>query len=223
MVQLKSLYADPESRQIRDVITTPTGQITIFEPTMEDTQAIMELQDLVASFNQDGDESTNYLDISGVTVLKDIIPRLTDIEIPEDMTDEEIAKVVENPTVEMRSVMSYLSSIVTHIYKLMILNYKNDLELQDLVKDSEEISNQTMGMYIRNAVKTDEGRSSISEIQKQATALVKQEEQDGSAPKQAEVATADQKLDTTAKVLDPNNYNKELSDSLSDKYGDVFQ
>src|SRR5699024_8798830 len=117
----------------------------------------------------------NLLDINGTTILKELIPLLTDLEIDPDMTDEEMAQIIENPTVELSLITSVLSSVVTNIYTLMIMNFKNNLELRNMVDQTEEISDSALAMFISKQSKTDEGRKQIEEINKQSDKIVKME------------------------------------------------
>ena len=114
-----------------------------------------------------------------------MIPLLTDLEIDPDMTDEEMAQIIENPTVELSLITSVLSSVVTNIYTLMIMNFKNNLELRNMVDQTEEISDSALAMFISKQSKTDEGRKQIEEINKQSEKIVKME----TAIKQAEEKT----------------------------------
>lgn len=181
MVQFNSFYNDPNNRQILEVINTPTGAVTIFEPSKDDVNKIMQLKEMVDAFNQENADE-NLLDINGTTILKELIPLLTDLEIDPDMTDEEMAQIIENPTVELSLVTSVLSSVVTNIYTLMIMNFKNNLELRNMVDQTEEISDSALAMFISKQSKTDEGRKQIEEINKQSDKIVKME----TAIKQAE-------------------------------------
>lgn len=184
MVQFNSFYNDPNNRQILEVINTPTGAVTIFEPSKDDVNKIMQLKEMVDAFNQENVDE-NLLDINGTTILKELIPLLTDLEIDPDMTDEEMAQIIENPTVELSLITSVLSSVVTNIYTLMIMNFKNNLELPNMVDQTEEISDSALAMFISKQSKTDEGRKQIEEINKQSDKIVKME----TAIKQAEEKT----------------------------------
>ena len=184
MVQFNSFYNDPNNRQILEVINTPTGAVTIFEPSKDDVNKIMQLKEMVDAFNQENVDE-NLLDINGTTILKELIPLLTDLEIDPDRTVEEMAQIIENPTVELSLITSVLSSVVTNIYTLMIMNFKNNLELRNMVDQTEEISDSALAMFISKQSKTDEGRKQIEEINKQSDKIVKME----TAIKQAEEKT----------------------------------
>lgn len=218
-VKLRSLYSDPENRSIRMVVDTPTGQVTIFEPTNEDLQEIMQLDDMVAAFNQESD-GDNELDISGTTIMKELIPRLTDLDM-DGMSDDEITEVIEHLTVEGNVIMACLTSIVTHIYTIMIMNFENNLDLNNMVKMSEQISDKAFGMYINEAAKTDEGRKQMQEINKQASKVIPMVKSKGTK-KEMDPAEEKSKDFKDATVLDPNNYQKSIEEQVN-RFEDVDQ
>lgn len=165
MVKFKNLYSDPENRPILNVIDSPTGKITVFEPSKDDVAKIIQMDGMIASFNQEPSED-NMLQVDGPEILKKLIPMLTDIEIDPDMTDEEMNEVIENPTVELMQVNAILESVVTHIYQLMILSFKTELDLQRMVGASYESADKAVGMLLDSASKSAEGRQLLDEINK---------------------------------------------------------
>lgn len=217
-VKFRSLYSDPENRAIRMVVDTPTGPVTIFEPTSDDIREIMQLDDMVAAFNQESTED-NELDISGTTIMKELIPRLTDLDL-DDMTDDEITDVIENLTVEGNIIIACLASIVTHIYTIMIMNFENNLDLNNMVQMSEQVSDKAFGMYINEAAKTDEGRKQMQEINKQASKVIPMIK-DKNAEKAADSKEKSEDF-KDATVLDPNNYQKSIEEQVN-RFEDVDQ
>lgn len=217
-VKFRSLYSDPQNRTIRMVVDTPTGPVTIFEPTSDDIREIMQLDDMVAAFNQESD-GDNELDVSGTTIMKELIPRLTDLDL-DDMTDDEITEVIENLTIEGNVILACLTSIVTYIYTLMIMNFENNLDLNNMVKMSAQISDKAFGTYINEVVKTDEGRRQMQEINKQASKVILMTK-DKNAEKAADSKEkSDDFKDAT--VLDPNNYQKSIEEQVN-RFEDVDQ
>lgn len=185
MVKFRSLYNDSKNRMVRDVIDSPTGTITIFEPSVENIEAIMQLDDIIASFNQDPDENgEGTLDIDGVTVLRSLIPMLTDLEIEDDMTEEEAEKILENPTLELMQVKEVLEGIVTQIYMFMILRYKNNMEASRMVRRSKDMSDTALVDYISESARSDEGRQKLTELNRQADKVIqmKQAQEDKETP-----------------------------------------
>ncbi len=178
MVQIASLGG--EERTIRTIVDTPTGKVTVYEPTNEDVEKIMELDDFISALNQDPDEEGNDIDpdeyeatleISGVTVMRELIPLLTDIEVPEELSDEELNKIIEHPTMALTMVKHVLTGIVTDVYKIMILSVQNELKSADLNYVTEQMTRQTMNMVKDQASSTDVGQKAVQEINRQESAL----------------------------------------------------
>lgn len=149
--------------------------------------------------------------------MKELIPRLTDLDL-DDMTDDEITEVINNLTVEGNVIMACLTSIVTHIYTIMLMNFENNLDLNNMAKMSEKMSDKAFGMYVNEAAKTDEGRRQMQEINKQASKVISLRDKTN-ADKSDKTAEADMK---DATVLDPDNYQKSIEAQI-DRFEDVDQ
>ena len=173
MVKFRSLYNDPENRMIREIIDGTTGPITIFEPSQSDIDRIMQMNDVVSSFNAEpaDDEEGATLDVHAETILKELIPLLTDIEIEDDMTEGEMQKIIENPTIDLLNVTEVLSGIVTQVYTFMLLRYRNLMDMEDMTERSEDTKDATMDRYVSAAAKTDEGRMMLSGLAQNANEL----------------------------------------------------
>lgn len=215
MVKFRSLYNNPENRNILSVVETPTGAVTIFEPSTDDIEAIMQMDDMVAAFNANADDDAT-LEISGAPLLRDLIPRLTDLEF-DDMTDEEIEKVVDHLNLEGNEIMATLTNIVTHIYTVMILNFRNELEMQNMVELSEKISDSTLSMYITKAAKTDAGREQIAKINDEAS-TIKQMQADNKSEEKGTDKVVDMK---DASILKPNSYTDEVKEGVKGHFSDL--
>ena len=174
MVKFRSFYNDPENRNIMEIIQTPTGAVTIYEPTTEDIRTIMSLDDAIAAMNQEvNSDEGNTITLHEASILKVLIPRLTDLDM-EDLTDDEIDEIISNLNAEGSLLMASLEHVISQIYTLMIINFSN----QQMLK---KLTDQTLGMYITQAAKTDEGRRQIHELNQQAKKVAemqKQEEQE---------------------------------------------
>ena len=75
LVQFNSFYNDPNNRQILEVINTPTGAVTIFEPSKDDVNKIMQLKEMVDAFNQENADE-NLLDINAVSYTHLTLPTI---------------------------------------------------------------------------------------------------------------------------------------------------
>ena len=233
MVKFRSLYNDPENRMIREIIDGTTGPITIFEPSQSDIDRIMQMNDVVASFNsesKDGeDDDGMMLNVRGETILKELIPLLTDIEIDKDMTEDEMQKIIESPTIDLLNVMQVLSGIVTQIYTFMILRYRNTVQMEDVVERSNDVRDATMDHYVSSAAKTDEGRMMLSGLAQSANELaeakannmtkakIKEQIRNGERTIASGLPESDQEVDHVVGAdLDPEQ--TKMSTELDEKY-----
>lgn len=165
MVKFESLGNTPNERAVRYVVSSPTGTIKIFEPSKEDISRILSLQDFITNLNQDVEEGDQHmLDISGLTIMRDLIPMLTDIEFDEDMTDEELEKIINNPTVALMEVTKVLTGIMVSVYKMMILEAQNHLIENDMALETAKTENQAAERLMQMASLTDEGREMVKQI-----------------------------------------------------------
>lgn len=178
MVQIASLGG--KERTIRQIINTPTGRVTIYEPTKADVDKIMELDDFIAALNQDAGEvedredkdvAESTLEVSGTTIMRDLIPMLTDIEIPEDISDEELEEIISNPTMTLSMVQHALENIVTDVYTIMIMSVQNQLREANLSYLTSKLSSSSLDMVKDQATSTDEGQEVLKQIEKEESAL----------------------------------------------------
>ena len=218
---------------IREIIDGTTGPITIFEPSQSDIDRIMQMNDVVASFNsepKDGeDDDGMMLNVRGETILKELIPLLTDIEIDEDMTEDEMQKIIESPTIDLLNVMQVLSIIVTQIYTFMILRYRNTVQMEDVVERSNDVRDTAMDHYVSSAAKTDEGRMMLSGLAQNANELleakannmtkakIKEQIRNGEGTIASGLPESDQEVDHVVGAdLDPEQ--TKMSTELDEKY-----
>lgn len=208
------------------VVDTPTGAVTIFEPSVEDMEQIMAMDDLIAAFNQDpGDD--NNVEINGTDILKQVIPMLTDLEFDADMTDEEMTRIIDHPSVWLRQILGWLTRIVTGVYRIMILNFYNNLDMTDMVNMSEELSDQVLNRYIECKSRTDEGRQQIQKINEQSDKIIQMTKAQNKKAEQERKQKA--KEDSESKVQDyadadilkPDNYTKSIEDEVKSRFSDL--
>ena len=169
MVKLQSLKNDPKKRVIYRVVDTPTGQITIYEPTKDDIKKIIELQDEIASYNEDNELE---LEIAGYTVMRELIPMLTDIEIDPEMSDDEVRDIADNPTLALLTVTHVLEGIVSDVYKMLILQTVNGIKNDDIEVLVDEMKDQVSGSLIERMSKTEDGREAAAEVAQETMRLV---------------------------------------------------
>src|SRR5699024_3972362 len=142
-VHFRKLKNDQENRSVRAVIMNGSEHINVYEPSLKDVKDIIDAQEGWVSV-EDG------VNISDEDVLKKLIPMLTDIEGMEDMTDEEIVDVANNPSVSFLSVQSEIQSIIIEIYRhIVVLSRRQlqdaDFELETMLTQKESFD-RTMSM-----------------------------------------------------------------------------
>lgn len=167
LVKFSSLKSDPEKRQIRSIIKSPTGDITVFEPTKEDIEEIMSLQEFVISLNKDSKENDNTLDISGMTIIKKVVPLITDLNL-DGLSDKDIQDVIDHPNLAMMELNQILSSVITSIYKMVILSYANELQTNDVSLETMKLNHNAIGQFVTRAATTDKGRELVTELMNEA-------------------------------------------------------
>lgn len=169
MVKLQSLKNDPKKRVVYRIVDTPTGQITIYEPTKDDIKKIIELQDEIARYNEDNEME---LEIAGYTVMRELIPMLTDIEIDPEMSDDEVRDIADNPTLALLTVTHVLEGIVSDVYKMLILQTVNGIKNDDIEVLVDEMKDQVSGSLIERMSKTEDGREAAAEVAQETMRLV---------------------------------------------------
>lgn len=134
-VHFRKLKNDQENRSIRAVIMNGSEHIKVYEPSLNDVKAIIDAQEGWVSV----EEGVN---ISDEDVLRKLIPMLTDIEGMEEMSDEEILDVANNPSVSFLSIQSEIQAIIIEIYRhIVILSRRQiqdaDFELETMLTQKE--------------------------------------------------------------------------------------
>lgn len=160
MTELRKLKNDPNNRIIRDIVMSGGETIKIYEPTSEQVDEILSFQEKWI----DG----NDLNISGSELVTTLFPILTDIRGIKDMTNEEIDEVIENPSLALMQVQNHVETIVTEIYKTVILNARKKLLEADFSVESYKINEETFDRAIGLAAK-ESGASNLAEKLEKAT------------------------------------------------------
>lgn len=144
-MKLKDLKNTTEDRKIRDVVMSAGTSINVYEPTIEDIDTIIDLQQKWVE-NDD-------LQIAGIDVIKVLFPMLTDMEGIEEMTDEEIADVVNNPTNALLQIQYHIETIITEVYKTALLKTRKEILDTDLSVESYKVGEETISRTIALSAK----------------------------------------------------------------------
>ena len=145
-MKLSYLKNTKEYRKIRDVVMSSGSTVNIFEPTLEEIDEILKLQDEWVS-----DEGMN---ISGADVVKVLFPMLTDLEGIDEMTELDVQEVIDNPSNAFIQIQYHIETIITEVYKTAILKARKEILEKDLevenYKVSEEVSDRTLSLAAKN-------------------------------------------------------------------------
>lgn len=145
-MKLSYLKNTKEHRKIRDVVMSSGSTVNIFEPTLEEIDEILKLQDEWVS-----DEGMN---ISGADVIKVLFPMLTDLEGIDEMTESDVQEVIDNPTNAFVQIQYHIETIITEVYKTAILKARKEILEKDLevenYKVSEEVFDRTLSLAAKN-------------------------------------------------------------------------
>lgn len=145
-MKLSYLKNTKEYRKIRDVVMSSGSTVNIFEPTLEEIDEILNLQDEWVS-----DEG---MSISGADVVKVLFPMLTDLEGIDEMTESEVQEVIDNPSNAFIQIQYHIETIITEVYKTAILKARKEILEKDLevenYKVSEEVFDRTLSLAAKN-------------------------------------------------------------------------
>ena len=158
-VHFRKLKNDQENRSVRAVIMNGSEHINVYEPSLKDVRAIIDAQEGWVSV-EDG------VNISDEDVLKKLIPMLTDIEGMEDMTDEEILDVANNPSVAFLSVQSEIQSIIIEIYRHIVVLSRRQLQDADFELETMLTQKESFDRTIAMATKYGKDKDLPAKLQK---------------------------------------------------------
>lgn len=144
-MKLEDLKNTAEDRKIRDVVMSAGSSINVYEPTIEDIDEIIDLQKKWVE-NDD-------MQIAGIEVIKVLFPMLTDMDGIDDMTDEEISDVVNNPTNALLQIQYHIETIITEVYKTALLKTRKEILDTDLSVESYKVGEETISRTIALSAK----------------------------------------------------------------------
>lgn len=197
MPDFKQLKNDPKNRKIRDIVMSAGETIKIFEPTSS------QLDDIL-SFQEKWFQNEN-IEIDGIDVARILIPMLTDITGLETMSDEEIGDIIDNPSNALLQVQNHIETIVTEVYKTIILSARKKLLEADLNVEAYKVNEETFDRAIALASK-EKGINNLAEKFENAA---------------DEVIKADQERQAEG-IIALKDYSKEV-ESKVDKYNEMLK
>ena len=176
MVQFKDLINKQNDRDVREFVFAKGETIKVFEPAKDDIEKIYSLQESFIDEN-----NPQRLVLTGKDVIG-LFEMLTDIQGLEDLTEEEINEVIENPSMALIQTQHIIEGIVTEVYKMVILSIKNRILETDLnletAKTSNELMERTLGLAQRDgtskeyADKVEKAKAKIIQLQSKQDEVV---------------------------------------------------
>lgn len=150
-VQAKNLISRKGNRAIRKSVFTSNGDsIIIYEPTRDDIAKIMEMQERwVQNQTADGLE----FEPDQYQVIRELFPLLTDIEGLEELTDEEIQELDENPNILFMQAAQVVQQIIAEVFSLIVLNYdKSIAESEAIIATNNSVLNTIQNTVIQASI-----------------------------------------------------------------------
>ena len=150
MVQFSELMNHRNNRQVREVVFVKGESIHIYEPSKEDVEVIVSLQEKFSKSEKD----KTKVSITGEDLVVILFPLLTNIEGMDKLSKEEIYEIVENPSLALTQASHVIEGIVTEVYKMTILQARNRILETDFrmesVRTTSEIVEKALGLANRD-------------------------------------------------------------------------
>ena len=150
MVQFRDLMNNKKNRQVREVVFVKGESIHIYEPSKEDVEIIVGLQERFAQ----SDKDKTKISVTGEDLVSILFPLLTNVEGMDKLSKEEIAEIVDNPSLALTQASHVIEGIVTEVYKMTILSARNRILETDFrmesVRTTSEIVEKALGLANRD-------------------------------------------------------------------------
>lgn len=137
LVKLRELSAKSgEERRIRETCVSGDTIITVYEPSKVEIDRIVELQSEFVKYDEN-DEA--HIVVGEELMLRKLVPLLTSVEIPDDITDEEIRDILDNPSLALLMMSKVIETILIEVYKITVLSAKAEIERAEFSFESERL------------------------------------------------------------------------------------
>lgn len=172
-IQLQSLSINQNEKTVREYIKTPQGSIEVYEPTLDTVNEIIAIQ------RKNGiDLSDDVVTFTAKSVLTEIFPLTTNIETG-NLSDEEIEKIIDNPSIHLLIAQNIVAQIISESNKLYAEQMKANLAAAegalaqaDLINAIPEVFNE----HARRSPEVAQNLKVIQEAQERVEELIQEEE-----------------------------------------------
>ena len=200
-VRFKDLRND--GNKVREVVSYQGDTIKVFEPTRE---VMHELYSLQEKFLEQSE--TDQPTLSGEDVVY-LMSKLTDIEGLDDLEEEEIQDIINNPSPALLMVQDVIDGIVTDVYKHLLLSAKNRLSEIDFQSKFQSITQSTFNLAEAYGMESPDTSEYFEKISKAKTnrknVISKQEFEKRQKEKQAE-KEQNSEVDNSTQTTDSSAY-----------------
>lgn len=157
-ISISGLTTPKDVRKVREYINTPQGTIEIYEPTLEDVNAIIDIQ-REAGF----DFNSQFVDFDENVLITKIFPLLTNIEL-EGLPPEELKTIVENPSIHLMIAQNVIARIISEANKLFAENLKAELASAETALAQSDLVNSIPHIINEHAKRNDDIREALDKI-----------------------------------------------------------
>ena len=186
--------------------------VNVYEPTGEAVDKILTLQEKWV----DADDP-NARTVTGVEIIKELFPLLTDLEGIEDMSDDEIQEVADNPTVAYIQLQIEIETILTEIYKTHVLSARKNLLETDYHVEANKVNVEAFNRSVALAVKNTGTTDLIEKIDKFAEASAQAAEVEEKVSEEKRIIHLDQiRKETEIEVDKTKEYNEKYAKYMLD-------
>ncbi len=174
-------------RKVRERINTPNGTIEVYEPSLDDVNEILDIQrDSGFDFNSD------IVEFDEIVLTTRIFPLLTNIEF-NDLRDEELQKIIDNPSIHLLIAQNIVAQIISEANKLYAERLKAELASADSVMSQSELINSIPNLIEETAKRNPEVAQNLEAIKLATAEITEQMEKEESEAQQEE--TVEEKKD----------------------------
>lgn len=165
-IKLSTLKVEQEGvRKVREFINTPNGQIEVYEPTLKDADAILDIQ------REEGiDFGKDTFVFNASVVLRKLFPLLTNIELGE-LTDEEVENIAQNPSVHLLIAQNYVAQIISEVNKLYAERIKTEIASAESLMAQTELVASIPQMIVEQAKRDPELAEMVQKVEEKTQEL----------------------------------------------------
>lgn len=171
-INFLKLKNDKNNRNIRAVIMNGSHHINVYEPTPQDIDVILEAQEQWVSLE-------SGVNVEPSDLVRKLFPMLTDIEGIDELSDDEINDILDNPTIALLSVKLEIESILSEVYRLIAVRARKMLQDSDFEMEAMLINKESQDRTLSLAMKygdTPELANKIKALNDELTALSQENE-----------------------------------------------